>query len=149
MENECRQAMNLLDSYGAPKDRYLELIHEFPLRPIRTNSELSSAIRRLCRLHDQQRPDEAEEDYCEALGELIDRYQKSRREKPEITDAEMLRFLLESRDLTQTKFAVAIGIAETTISEVLASKRHFTHDQIGKVADYLQVLPTVFPSGSE
>ncbi len=44
-------------------------------------------------------------------------------EHPEVSGAEMLRFLMEERGLTQTRLSVEAGLALTTISEILSGKR--------------------------
>ena len=46
-------------------DRYLELVHRFPLRPIRSDKELDQAIRVLDSLLDRTRLEPEEKDYLE------------------------------------------------------------------------------------
>jgi HTH-type transcriptional regulator/antitoxin HigA len=56
----------------------------------------------------------------------------------------VLRHLLEARGATQAAVARENGIAESTISEVLAGKRALSRAQIGKLARYFNVGPTAF-----
>src|SRR5207302_1986298 len=49
--------------YGKQRDRYLELVCLFPLRPIRAEDELDAAIRVINMLIDQERLTKAEDDY--------------------------------------------------------------------------------------
>ncbi len=62
----------------------------------------------------------------------------------DLTDAEMLKHLLEAKDVTQVEVARATGIAESRISEVLSGKRRLTRRQIEKLAVYFHVMPAVF-----
>jgi HTH-type transcriptional regulator/antitoxin HigA len=50
----------------------------------------------------------------------------------------MLRFLIWQKGVTRA------GIAESTISEVLAGKRKLNRTQIGKLARYFHVAPGAF-----
>ena len=59
-------------------------------------------------------------------------------------DADLLRFLIEQKNVTQAAVATGAGIAESTISEVLAGKRKLNRSQIGKLARYFHVEPGSF-----
>ncbi len=63
------------------------------------------------------------------------------------SDSEMLRFLIENRGVKPAEVAKGTGIAESTISEVLAGKRQLNRNQIGKLARYFHVEPGVFAFG--
>ena len=64
-----------------------------------------------------------------------------------VSDANMLRFLIANRDATQAEVAKQSGIAESTISEVLAGKRKLNRTQIGKLARYFHIEPGAFAFG--
>ena len=53
--------------YGKRQDRYLELIHQFALRPIDNDQELESAISVVDQLLDQQKLTQPEQDYLDVL----------------------------------------------------------------------------------
>ena len=55
--------------------KYLQLIHTFPLRPIRSEAELERAEAMLHRLLDAWQLSAAEQDYREVLGNLIEEYE--------------------------------------------------------------------------
>jgi HTH-type transcriptional regulator / antitoxin HigA len=57
---------------------------------------------------------------------------------------DMLRHLLEAKEVSQTDVAHATGIAESTISAVLAGKRGLNRHHIGLIARYFNVRPAVF-----
>jgi len=88
--------------------------------------------------------DAAEQDYLEVLSNLVERYEDGHHPMGDVTEAGMLRFLIEQRGVKQVEVARGAGIAESTISEVLAGKRQLTKAQIGKLAGYFHVGPAVF-----
>jgi HTH-type transcriptional regulator/antitoxin HigA len=85
-----------------------------------------------------------EDDYLDVLGDLIERYEGDAHPMAPISDAEMLRHLIEAKGVSQTEVAGATGIADSTISEVLKSKRSLSRNHIGKLAKYFNVSPDVF-----
>lgn len=127
-------------------DGYLELIHAFPLRPIRTERELDRAVRVVNALLDRGPLTSAEEDYLDVLSDLVQRYEDRHHRilTADLTDAEMLGHLLEAKEVTQAELARATGIRESRISEVLSGKRKLTRTQISKLAAYFRVSPAVF-----
>lgn len=124
---------------------YLALIRHFPLRPITTEAELDQATAVIHSLLDHDR-DPAEDDYLDVLSDLIERYEDKYHPiaTDDLTDQEMLEHLIEAKGVTQVDTARGAGIAESTISEVLAGKRELTRKQIEKLAAYFHVPPAVF-----
>jgi len=129
------------------RDRYLELIHVFPLRPIRSDKELSDAIGVIDGLLDQKRLVAEEQDYLDVLSGLVERYEKEQHPMPAVSDAEMLRHLIEAKNVTQVQVARATGIAESTISAVLAGNRRLNREHIEKLARYFHVGARAFLPG--
>jgi HTH-type transcriptional regulator/antitoxin HigA len=126
------------------KDGYLELVVQLPLRPIRSDEELARAVRMADSLLDRRDLAAEEEDYLEVLGDLIERYEGIAHPMAPVSDAEMLRHLIEARDVSQTEISRATGIADSTISEILKGKRSLSRIHIGKLARYFNVPPNVF-----
>jgi HTH-type transcriptional regulator/antitoxin HigA len=120
-------------------DAYMLLVQEFPLRPIRNDRELARASEMAdgISLRDSLVP--AEEDYLDVLDGLILQYEKEHHAVPPLTDAELLRELIQARRVTQRQVASATGVVYSTISSVLAGRRNLTRDQIGVLARYFQV----------
>jgi antitoxin component HigA of HigAB toxin-antitoxin module len=54
------------------------------------------------------------------------------------------RYLIENRATTQTEVATDTGIAESTISEILAGKRELNWKHIEALARHFHVNPAVF-----
>jgi HTH-type transcriptional regulator / antitoxin HigA len=126
------------------QDRYLELIRTFPLRPIRSDKELSEALAVIDELLDQERLVAEEQDYLDVLSGLVERYEKERHPMPPVSDAQMLRHLIEAKNVTQVQVARATGIAESTISAVLAGNRRLNREHIEKLARYFHVGARAF-----
>jgi HTH-type transcriptional regulator / antitoxin HigA len=80
------------------------------------------------------------------LGGLVKRYEKERHPMPSVSDAGMLRHLIEAQGVTQAEVARATGIAESTISAVLAGSRRLNRDHIEKLARYFDVGSQAFLS---
>jgi len=138
------QKTPLAKLYGRDSDRYLELLAKFPLRPIRTEDELDAATVVIHELIDQDTRTTAEDDYLGVLSDLVEQYEEVHYPMEEVTDAEMLAYLMEIQGRTQTDVARGAKIAASTVSEVLSGKRKLNRAQIGKLARYFHVGPGVF-----
>jgi HTH-type transcriptional regulator/antitoxin HigA len=126
------------------KKRYLELVETFPLRPLRTDRELTRAIKVVDQLLDRGKLTAEEADYHDVLSDLIARYESKEHPMSPVPDAAMLGHLMEARGVGQTDVARATGIVNSTISEVLSGKRKLNRQQIGKLAKFFHVSPDVF-----
>ena len=122
---------------------YLALIRRFPLRPITSEAELDRATAVMNSLLDRDL-DSAEDDYLDVLSDLIERYEDKHHPIGDVSEDEMLGFLIEQKGVTQVEAARGAGIAESTISELLSGKRRLTRGQIEKLAAYFHVSPAVF-----
>ena len=86
---------------------------------------------------DARTPDE--EDYLDVLGDLVEKYETEHHPLPPLSDADMLRHLIESRETTQAAVAAETGIAESTISEILAGKRGLNRKHIEAFSRHFRV----------
>ena len=130
--------------YGKSQDRYLQLVQRFPLRPLRTDADLDAAVNVVDELLDRDKLTAAEQDYLDVLSDLVEAYENEAVPMKAVGDADMLRFLIEQRGVTQAELAKQSRIVESTISEVLAGKRKLNRAQIGKLARFFYVAPGVF-----
>lgn len=126
------------------QDVYIDLVRQFPLRPIRSRKELDRAVAMIDSLLDRDDLQLAERDYLDVLSDLVERDETENEPMPAVSDAGMLRHLLEARGVTQAEAARATGIAESTLSGVLAGRRTLNRNHIGKLARYFNVGPGVF-----
>jgi len=141
------KAASIATVYGKHQDRYLELVHRFPLRPIRNDEELDDAIKVIDSLIDQKKLTFPEDDYLDVLSDLVEAYEEVHIPMGTSSDDAMLESLLDSKGVSQSQAAKEAGIAESTISEVLSGKRKLNRTQIGKLAKYFRVEPGVFSFG--
>jgi HTH-type transcriptional regulator/antitoxin HigA len=136
--------MSVVNRVDDTRNGYLELIRQFPLRPLRCDDDLDAAARMVDRLLDRGPTDQAEADYLEVLSDLIERYEAAEHPIKPLPDAEMLRHLIDAKGVRQTQVAKGTGIPDSTISEVLSGKRGLNRAHIGKLASYFHVSPEVF-----
>ncbi len=132
-----------------PPASYLRLIRRFPLRPIQSETELDRAAAVLNELLDRDDLDPAEHDYLDVLGDLVERYEEKAHPIPDVSEGEMLAFLIEQKGVRQVEVARGAGLAGSTLSEVLAGKRRLTRGQVEKLARYFHVGPGVFLEGND
>ncbi len=139
-----RDTSSIRTVYGKSEDRYLELIRRFPLRPLRSDAELADAIRVVDSLIDQDELTAPEQDYLDVLSDLVEAYEDEAIPIEPVDDAGLLRLLIDGKGVSQARVAKDVGIAESTISEVLSGKRKLNRSQIGKLARYFRVEPGAF-----
>lgn len=125
-------------------ERYLALVKAFPLRPLGSDNELDEAIAMIDSLLDRDDLAADEEDYLDVLSDQVERYEREHHPMPAVSDADMLRHLMESRGLTQTELAAATGVVVSTISSILSGKRRINRQHIEKFATHFKVNPSVF-----
>src|SRR6266567_6972322 len=141
-----KRATTIRAVYGKTEDRYLDLVRQFPLRPLRTDADLEAAIAIIDALIDRPALTAPEQDYLDVLSDLVEAYEAEMVPMQPVGDADLLRFLIEQKGVTQAAAATGAGIAESTISEVLAGKRKLNRTQIAKLARYFHVEPGAFLS---
>jgi len=131
-------------AYGRQKDRYLELIQEFPLRRIQNDDELADAIHVIDSLIDLDKLTKAEDDYLDILSNLVYEFEKEHIPMGNTPAHEMLAYFMELKELTQAQVSKGAGIAVSTVSELLSGKRKLTRGQIEKLAKFFHTSPAVF-----
>ncbi|MDJ0600806.1 MAG: transcriptional regulator [Crocosphaera sp.] len=124
-------------------EQYLELIKQFPPRPIKSEENLEAIQEIVNQLLDKPQLTEEESDYLYVLGMLIYEYEKDLDIVPDIYGVELLKVLLEERNLKQ-KDLVSIFKTESIISDVLNEKRQLTTRHIQELAEFFNVSPAVF-----
>jgi HTH-type transcriptional regulator/antitoxin HigA len=100
-------------------ERYLALVQQFPLRPLRSDADLDGAVAVVDALTDRAELAPEESDYLEVLGRLIDGYEAERDPLPEVSPVEALRYLLEEHGLTQADLRAQTGLPVATISDAV------------------------------
>ena len=131
---------------GAPaSDRYLELVRLCPLRIIRTEEEYNHAIDMINYLIDRgddRASDEVE--YLLALAVFVEKYEDEHDPIPAASGEDLLRSMIEARQITQADVAAGTGLTNSTISEILAGKRKLNRKHIEALARFFKVKAAVF-----
>lgn len=132
-----------------PPAAYLRLVEQFRPRPIRSADELDRAVAVVDDLLGRKEPLLPEEDdYLEVVSDLIERYEEEHEPIPDVSGADMLRFLIEQRGVSQQEVARGAGVANSTISAVLNGQRGLTLRHVEKLAAYFGTEPAVFLPGN-
>jgi HTH-type transcriptional regulator / antitoxin HigA len=130
-------------STRALPDTYFHLVRQFPLTHIRDDGHLGAAQEMIDRLLEQDL-DEGEQEYLDALTDLVETYEDGHITIPDASEADVLRELIRSHGLSQMRLAKAVGIAQSTISAVLNGTRSLTKDQVVVLARFFHVSPAAF-----
>ncbi|MEI8241394.1 MAG: helix-turn-helix domain-containing protein [Actinomycetota bacterium] len=124
---------------GKGRDTYLELVQVFPLASIKSDEHLEAAQEIMDQLLAKGKLDGGEEMYLDALSDLVAAYEDEHHAIASASDADMLRHLMEAKDVTQAQLSRETGMAKSTISEVLSGKKTFSRQMIRKFSDYFKV----------
>jgi HTH-type transcriptional regulator / antitoxin HigA len=129
---------------GPARNHYLKLVRTFPLRPLRSDGELADAIRMVDSLIIRGDLDSGEQDYLDILTDIVEKYEAEAHPMPPVSDADMLRHLIEARGISQSRLAAEVKISMSTISEVLNGKRQLNRNHISVLSKYFSVPSSVF-----
>jgi HTH-type transcriptional regulator/antitoxin HigA len=132
--------------YKTLPDTYFALVRQFPLTHIRDDDHLDAAQTMIDRLLRENR-DEGAEAYLDALTDLVETYEDRHVRIPDASEADVLRELMASNRLSQTKLSKAVGISQSTISAVLNGTRSLTKEQVVKLGAFFHISPAAFLPG--
>lgn len=124
--------------------QYLELINVFPLRPLQNDTDLNEAVVICDRLIDRVELTDAEFDYLHVIELLIEEYEEKTLVAKEFSGNEIITFLMEENNLTQTQLCKETGLAKTTLSEVLSKKRGISRNVATLLARRFRVRASLF-----
>jgi len=133
-------------SVAGPTRRYLELVREFPLRPLRSRSDVNAATAILDRLFGHENVDPGEADYVEALALLVASYEDLRGadDFADVSGTQMLRHLMDENGMKQAELALLLGVGPSAVSMILSGDRPITADHARKLARRFKVSPAAF-----
>src|SRR5579884_2295115 len=124
-------------------DTYFKLVRTFALTRIQDDQHLDEALQVIDRLLPSQRDDGAQQ-YLDVLTDLVEAYEEEHIEVPDASEADVLRALMQSHQLSQARLAKQTGIAQSTISAVLNGDRSLTKAQVSRLARLFGVSPAAF-----
>jgi HTH-type transcriptional regulator / antitoxin HigA len=131
---------------GKIRDDYLELVLKFPLTSLKSEEQFKNAQAVIDELLAKGKLSVGEEMYLDALSDLVASYEDAHYPIEPASDADMLRHLMEAKGVTQAELHRDTGLAKSSISEVLASRKTFSRQMIHKLADYFKVDVSVLTS---
>lgn len=112
-----------------PEESYLSLLAQLRPAPIESEEHYDRVAAQLEALTDAQEaaetPDEGRERMIELLVTLLGVWDDANHPDPEVTPAEMLSFMLESRGLKKAELARAIGIERQELTGLDTGERDF------------------------
>ncbi len=124
-------------------EKYIDLITEFPPRPIKSEQDFVAIQKIVDALLDLKQLSPDQQEYLTLLGILIHDYEEKTVEIPDIYGVELLHVLIEEWDLKQ-KDLVPIFKTESIVSAVLNGHRQLTIEHIQKLAEFFHVSPAAF-----
>ncbi len=115
-----------------------------PLLTIRNEREYNAAVKRLNELLDEIGDNEKHPLYSllDTLGTLVHAYEEEHYPIPDVSGAEVLRFLMNEHSLTQSDLP-EIG-SQGVVSEILNGKRELNVRQVRLLAQRFKVSSAVF-----
>ena len=115
-----------------------------PLLSIRNEREYNAAVKRLNELLDEIGDNEKHPLYSllDTLGTLVHVYEEEHYPIPDVTGAEVLRFLMDEHGLTQSDLP-EIG-SQGVVSEILNGKRELNVRQVRSLAQRFKVSSAAF-----
>jgi HTH-type transcriptional regulator / antitoxin HigA len=124
---------------------YLALIHEFPVRPLRSAREHAAARGVLDRLIGRDDLTVGQRDYLEALARFVEDYETQQRigRFKTLGPVELLKHLMEENGMNTTDLGVVLG-SRGLASEVLNGKRGLSKMLIAKLSQRFGLEPALF-----
>ncbi|WNF13229.1 transcriptional regulator [Microcystis aeruginosa] len=124
-------------------DKYLELLKQYPPRPIHNEEDLEMMQEVINRLLDKPQLTAEEREYLNVLGALIYEYEENQEPIPDIYGLELLKFILEERNL-QKQDLLSIFESKSTLDDILDAQQDLTPIYIQKLANFLNISPDLF-----
>jgi HTH-type transcriptional regulator/antitoxin HigA len=133
-------------SSAQPDRRYLNLVRQFPLRPIRTKRDVDRALKiagHLATFEEGTLP-RGEQDYLDALTVFIEDFQRRNPvDMPAVSPLAMLKHLMEEREMTISELGRVIG-SQSNASLILSGKRAISKRVMRLLSEHFSVAPSVF-----
>jgi HTH-type transcriptional regulator/antitoxin HigA len=124
-------------------DKYLELLKQYPPRPIHNEEDLEMMQEVINRLLDKPQLTVEEREYLNVLGSLIYEYEENQEPIPDIYGIELLKFILEEKNL-QKQDLLSIFESKSTLDDILDGQQELTPIYIQKLANFLNISPDLF-----
>ena len=126
-----------------PSSYYLQLINNFPPRPINNEAELLATQEQIDAIIDKQNITQDDKDYLKVLGTLVYEYEQKHEPMPVPKGIELIQALMTEENL-QPRDLISIFNDESTVTKVLENKQEITARQIQKLGDFFHISPIMF-----
>lgn len=123
---------------------YPDLLRQAQPQIINDEKSHSRALSTIESLMKKSRLTAAEEKLLDLLAKLVNDYEEIVFPTPRVSPLRMLKHLIEAREISQAELSRQIGIARSTISEVLKGKRNLSTENAFRLAEYFHVEPSLF-----
>ena len=123
--------------------KYLELLKQYPPRPIHNKEELENTERVISSFLDKIKLTIEEREYLSVLGALIYEYEETYNVIPDIYGIELLKFLLELKNL-QKQDLLSIFEDQSTLDGIFDGQRELTTIHIQELAIFFNISPALF-----
>ncbi|GBF81531.1 helix-turn-helix domain-containing protein [Aphanothece sacrum] len=140
MQNTTNKTGNKIP--GTPKS-YLQLIQDFSPRKINSEEELDQTQVIIDTLLDRGKLTQDERDYLHLLGLLVTEYEEVHHSIPDISGIEVLKTLLEERNIELEQFILISG-NEVRFKDILQHYQNMTVSEIEQLANFFQIPVTCF-----
>jgi HTH-type transcriptional regulator / antitoxin HigA len=127
-----------------PSSYYMELITEFPPRPITNEAEFIATQERINFVLDKRKITQDDRDYLKILGMLVYEYEEEHEPPmPTLKGIDLLKALLEESHLQSNDLVPLLG-DEVVIAEIMNAERPLTQSQITQLAEFFHISPASF-----
>ena len=124
-------------------EKYIDLVNEFPPRPIRSEEDFIAVQKVVDALLDVGKLSSDRREYLNLLGMIIHEYEEKTVEILDIHGIELLHTLIGEWGLKQ-KELVPIFKTESIASAVLNGHRQLTAEHIEKLSEFFHISPAAF-----
>ena len=131
---------------SAPAIDYGNLLRDVQPQVIRDSQAHGRYLAEVDRLmaENAKTPNPAYEELIDLLATLIAKYEDEVLPVPAATPVEVLRHLMEARNLPKQRLAEAVGISPSHLSNILSGQRQITVEHARSFARFFNVSPLLF-----
>lgn len=129
-------------------DRYLELLINYPPRPIKTNEQCQEVQAQIDRILDSETISSAQQEYLNLLGTLIREYEEKHVLLPVLSGVELLKISIDEMAI-EAKDLIDIFESESMLTAILNGDSSLTIAHVEQLANRLKVSPSIFLAKSK
>jgi HTH-type transcriptional regulator / antitoxin HigA len=126
-------------------DRYLELLINYPPRPIQTQEQCLEVQAQIDRILDSENISSVQQEYLNLLGTLVREYEDKHISIPDLSGVELLKVLMDELEI-QAKDLIIIFKTESILIDILHGNLSLTIEHIEQLAERFKVYPSIFLS---